>query len=90
MTESDIPQGGGFYVSINHKDDLGTTYMHLDSFFVRYNQIVKAGELIGTLGKSGSIKSGPHLHLELRKGEIRVDPAKYLNDILINPFLNNG
>jgi murein DD-endopeptidase MepM/ murein hydrolase activator NlpD len=86
MDSADIPQGGGFYVMINHGSDFGTVYMHLDSFCVEYRQQVKAGDIIGTLGKSGSIKSGPHLHLEFREKTYRIDPAEYLSNILINPY----
>lgn len=85
---NELPQGGGFYVALNHGNDFGTVYMHLDRFTVEYNQKVKAGDVIGTLGQSGSKKSGPHLHLEFRQEEHRVDPATYLDNVLVNPYKN--
>ncbi|MBN2716368.1 MAG: M23 family metallopeptidase [Deltaproteobacteria bacterium] len=86
LTEAEIPQGGGLYVSINHGNDFGTIYMHLDSYCVTRYQKVKAGDIIGTLGQSGSKQSGPHLHLEFRQEEQRVNPAEYLNSVLVNPY----
>jgi murein DD-endopeptidase MepM/ murein hydrolase activator NlpD len=76
---------GGLYVHINHGNDFGTIYMHLESLTVKYQDEVKAGQIIGTLGRSGTKKSGPHLHLEFRVGTDRVDPAVPLTNVLVNP-----
>ncbi len=77
---------GGLYVSINHGNGFGTIYMHLESLAVKYLDEVKAGQIIGTMGRSGTQTSGPHLHLEFRQGTNRTDPAIPLSDILVNPF----
>ncbi|MCP4606536.1 MAG: M23 family metallopeptidase [Proteobacteria bacterium] len=77
---------GGLYVSINHGNNFGTIYMHLESLAINYRDEVKAGQVIGTLGRSGTKRSGPHLHLEFRIGTDRTDPAKYLADMLVNPY----
>lgn len=77
---------GGLYVAINHGNEFGTMYMHLDSISVKYWDEVEAGQIIGTLGRSGTKKSGPHLHLEFRVGEGRTDPAAPLSTVLVNPF----
>ncbi|MBW2278621.1 MAG: M23 family metallopeptidase, partial [Deltaproteobacteria bacterium] len=47
---------------------------------------VEAGQLIGTLGRSGTVKSGPHLHLEFRQGTERIDPAVPLAPGLVDPY----
>ncbi|MBN2343857.1 MAG: M23 family metallopeptidase [Deltaproteobacteria bacterium] len=86
LEPNDLPQGGGFYVAVNHGNDFGTIYMHLHSYYVTYNQEVKAGDIIGTLGQSGSKKSGPHLHIEFRQEDQRVDPAVYMDAVLVNPY----
>ncbi len=77
---------GGLYVSINHGNNFGTIYMHLESTAVSYWEEVKAGQIIGTLGRSGAKKSGPHLHLEFRVKTARTDPALPLSDVLVNPY----
>ncbi len=77
---------GGLFVKINHGDGFGSIYMHLDSLSVTSGDEVKAGQIIGTLGRTGTEESGPHLHLEIRQGTGRVDPAVVLKDVLVDPF----
>ena len=64
---SEIRPRAGRFVMLEHAGGLRTFYMHLDE--VRGDllpgQSVRAGEPIGTLGRSGVIKSGPHLHFAL-------------------------
>ena len=77
---------GGLYIAINHGDNLGSIYMHLSRITVQYADTVKRGDLIGTAGRTGAEKSGAHLHLELRVGTDRVDPAEVFAPILVNPY----
>ncbi len=77
---------GGLYVALNHGDGLGTVYMHLQSLGVEQGETVTAGQIIGTVGRSGTTSSGPHLHIEFRVGTDRIDPTKPLADVLVNPF----
>ncbi|MBN2804067.1 MAG: M23 family metallopeptidase [Deltaproteobacteria bacterium] len=76
---------GGLYIAINHGNGFRTYYMHMDTIAVETRAKVKAGELIGTVGRSGSTQSGAHLHLEFRIGKERVDPAQYMQNILVDP-----
>jgi murein DD-endopeptidase MepM/ murein hydrolase activator NlpD len=76
---------GGRYVAINHGGGLRSYYMHLDTITVEDWTDVKAGDVIGTVGRSGSAQSGPHLHLEFRTENGRIDPAEYLTEVLIDP-----
>ena len=43
----------------------------------RVGDRVRQGQLIGQVGSSGR-SSGPHLHLEIRKGYQAVNPLDYL------------
>lgn len=87
LVESKAPLGpGGLYVHINHGNELGSLYMHLSSIAVSCGDSVKAGQIIGAAGRTGTDVSGPHLHLELRVGTNRVDPAKILFPALVDPF----
>ena len=63
----------GKSVTVVHDDDLTTTYHHLDTQDVTKGDIVEAGQQIGTSGNTGR-STGPHLHIEARKGGKRVDP----------------
>ena len=59
----------GKTVVVRHDNGLETLYSHLNSIAVKPNQRVKAGDRIGSGGKTGNA-TGIHLHFETRfKGE---------------------
>jgi murein DD-endopeptidase MepM/ murein hydrolase activator NlpD len=73
----------GNLIVINHSQGYQTRYAQLDKFMVKKGQTVKAGDPIGTIGKSGSPSSvEPHLHFELRSnsklGWVAEDPTNFL------------
>ncbi|MCK9523189.1 MAG: M23 family metallopeptidase [Proteobacteria bacterium] len=76
---------GGLYVMIRHSDAFRTAYMHLDSIAVEERATVRAGDLIGTAGRTGARESGNHLHLEFRTPRERLDPALYMGPALVDP-----
>jgi murein DD-endopeptidase MepM/ murein hydrolase activator NlpD len=61
---------GGLWITVNHRNGFRTCYMHLETIAVKEGDIVRAGDIIGTLGNTGTVSSGPHLHLEFRTGKI--------------------
>ncbi len=67
----------GYYVKIDHGNGLYTTYAHLNSIAVVTGQLVSNGQEIGRVGNSGNSK-GPHLHFEVIKNGVKVNPAKYI------------
>lgn len=69
--------GYGNFVLIAHADGYNTLYAHLDRIEVTVGQTVQQGEQIGLLGTTGW-STGPHVHFEVRKGAVYVDPAPYL------------
>ncbi len=73
--------GFGFYVMINHGKYQGnaysTLYAHMTRYVVSAGQVVKKGDLIGYVGRSGAA-TGPHLHLEVRiNGQWVLNPDPY-------------
>ena len=56
---------------------LSTGYAHMSEFFVQPGQVVRRGEVIGRVGRSGKTTS-PHLHYEVRYLGTPVNPYKYL------------
>ena len=43
------------------------------------SQIVKAGEVIAFSGEEGALSSGPHLHFEIWKNGLPIDPETILS-----------
>ncbi|MBA2460707.1 MAG: peptidoglycan DD-metalloendopeptidase family protein [Actinobacteria bacterium] len=52
-------------------------YAHLSSVAVRRGHRVRRGERLGLAGCTGSC-SGTHLHFELRRRGLRVNPLRFL------------
>ena len=69
--------GYGNYVVIEHAGGFVTLYGHLDQLLVTTGQKVKQGQVIGLLGSTGW-STGPHVHFEVRKDGVFVDPAAYI------------
>jgi len=69
----------GNMVFIDHGQGFITSYCHLDSIAVHKDQIVKAGDVIGTVGKTGRV-TGPHLHWSVSLNGARVDPQLFINE----------
>jgi murein DD-endopeptidase MepM/ murein hydrolase activator NlpD len=75
---------GGRYVRLAHRGGWITSYFHLDDVAagLKKGDPVKAGQLIGSLGRTGIRNSDPHLHfsLEMKRNKIYryVDPDAVL------------
>ena len=74
-------RGYGNNVIINHGYGYQTLYGHMSKFSVRPGQKVKRGDLIGSVGNTGT-STGPHLHYEVHKNGNPVNPVNfYYNDL---------
>lgn len=75
---------GYAYIMIIHSNGLSTVYGHVSAVYVSPNQYVLQGDSIGLTGGAprsvgaGAFTTGPHLHFEVRKDGIPVNPLNYL------------
>ena len=69
--------GYGFSVIIRHKNGLTTLYGHMTNPAVLVGDYVRRGQQIGEVGSTGN-STGPHVHFEVRKNHVRVNPLPYL------------
>lgn len=70
-------RGHGNVVEIEHDGGFVTRYEHLSATSVRKGATVARGDKIGTVGMSGN-SLAPHLHYEVIRDGVPVDPVDYL------------
>ncbi len=63
----------GNFISIRHNGTYSTNYAHLSRFAIKRGQRVKQGEIIGYVGSTG-FSTGPHLHYEMLKNGVKINP----------------
>lgn len=86
--------GSGNYIIVRHLDGLVSVYAHLSEIRVRPGQIVRQGQMIGRVGKTGNANYAniqPHLHFEVRKNRLPLDPSEFLEtrenyQYVLDPF----
>lgn len=68
----------GHVIGIQHSSNLTSFYKHCSALLKKTGEGVKAGEVIGVVGNSGEITTGPHLHFELWFNGRPVNPQDYI------------
>lgn len=69
--------GYGGAVEVKHANGYSTLYAHLSYYTTEVGREVRAGDVIGYVGSTGH-STGPHLHFEIRRYGVPVDPLPYL------------
>jgi murein DD-endopeptidase MepM/ murein hydrolase activator NlpD len=77
-------RGYGNMVVVKHAGDLLTVDAHNSVLLVVQGQPVRAGDRIARVGQSGRA-SGPHLHFEVRAGQIPRNPMGFLPELTKQP-----
>ena len=70
-------RGYGRCVIIKHKGCYKSLYGHMNKLFVKWNDEIKDGQAIGTVGSTG-FSTGPHLHYEISRYGKRTDPKQFM------------
>lgn len=72
--------GYGQYVAINHGNNVITLYAHCSAVYVSPGDTVRKGDVIAAVGQTGNA-SGNHVHFEVRKNGVFLDPTDYLESV---------
>ena len=68
----------GYIIEIQHSANLISVYKHLSQRLKETGSKVRAGEAIAIIGNTGELSSGPHLHFELWRNGIPLNPESYI------------
>lgn len=69
----------GYVIILKHDNNLISVYKHNAMLTKQQGEIVKAGEVIGTVGNTGELTTGPHLHFELWRDGFPVNPTSFID-----------
>jgi murein DD-endopeptidase MepM/ murein hydrolase activator NlpD len=69
----------GRMLLIRHADGYLTAYAHNDALLVTRGDVVRRGQPIAKVGRTGEVIE-PQLHFEIRRGKSAVDPVALLDD----------
>jgi murein DD-endopeptidase MepM/ murein hydrolase activator NlpD len=72
--------GYGNLVRLNHGGGIESLYGHLEQSVVKVGQQIRGGQLIGYSGNTGR-STGAHLHFELRKNGVTINPEDSLKNV---------
>jgi len=67
----------GNLIVVQHKNNYITVYAHNSKLLVEVNENIKKGQKVALSGKTGAT-TGAHLHFEIRKGIVPLNPARIL------------
>lgn len=69
----------GYVIIIKHRNDLLSVYKHNATLTKEQGELIKAGEVIGTVGSTGELTTGPHLHFELWRDGYPINPTNFID-----------
>ncbi|KHK50521.1 peptidase M23 [Ralstonia sp. A12] len=79
VVASEFRSDYGNMVDIDHGNGLKTRYAHASKVFVKIGDIVKAGERIALVGRTGRA-TGSHLHFEVHVNDVPQNPVAFLEN----------
>lgn len=78
VISSDFTVETGYTIIIQHKSDIISVYKHNKSSFVNAGDLIETGQAIAIYGNSGENTNGPHLHFELWRKGVSLNPEDYI------------
>jgi murein DD-endopeptidase MepM/ murein hydrolase activator NlpD len=69
----------GYVIILKHANNFISVYKHNGSLLKDQGDLVQSGEAIASIGSSGELTTGPHLHFELWSDGYAVNPANYID-----------
>lgn len=69
----------GYVLIIEHSGRYISVYKHNASLLTNQGDFVESGEVIATVGSSGELTTGPHLHFELWSDGYAVNPLNFID-----------
>jgi len=79
VTLADFTSNSGYTIQIQHDHNLISVYKHNKELFRHQGERVRAGEVIATVGNSGELTTGSHLHFELWYQGRPLNPLNYIS-----------
>lgn len=79
VAHPDMYYSGGT-IMLDHGHGLSSAFLHLDSVTVKVGQVVRQGDIIGTIGDTGRV-TGPHLDWRMNLHKLRIDPRQLVGDM---------
>ncbi|WP_299533686.1 M23 family metallopeptidase [Ulvibacterium sp.] len=69
----------GYVIILEHDDGLLSVYKHNGSLSKVQGDIVRAGEVIASVGNTGELTTGPHLHFEIWDNGTPINPMNFID-----------
>ncbi len=77
VTVATYSSSAGYWITVDHGNGFATIYMHNSANYVSVGETVSQGQNIAACGTTGN-STGPHLHFQIMKNNVPVDPQLYI------------
>lgn len=68
----------GYVMYVQHTEGIVSVYKHASNIMKQQGDYILKGDVLGTIGDTGVLSNGSHLHLEIWKNGIPQNPLMYL------------
>ncbi len=69
----------GYVIILKHSNNFLSVYKHNGTVLKQQGDLVRSGEAIASVGSTGELTTGPHLHFELWSDGYAVNPQNYID-----------